>query len=373
MDHIDCMVAGGGVIGLAIARSLALAGREVVIVEAENIIGSHTSSRNSEVIHAGIYYATDSLKARFCIKAIDRLYAYCMERGIPHRQTGKLIVATHDEELPKLKSIHEQAIANGAPGMREISVAEAVALEPELHCVGALHSPMTGIIDSHALMLSLQGEAEDAGAMIAFCSRVSSVRAEGGKFVVHIEGKQPYAMSCDKFINAAGHGAWDIARSMTGLQKQHIPAHFLSKGSYYSLSGRKSPFELLVYPVPGDGSLGIHFTRDLAGQARFGPNVLWMQGEALDYSVPQDRGAEFTEAIRTYWPGLPDDALSPSYCGIRPKLVSSGIPAADFLIQSRRHHGVDGLVQLFGIESPGLTSCLVIGDYVAALVTQESR
>ncbi|MCP4315065.1 MAG: NAD(P)/FAD-dependent oxidoreductase [Hyphomicrobiales bacterium] len=373
MDHIDCMVAGGGVIGLAIARSLARVGREVVIVEAENIIGSHTSSRNSEVIHAGIYYATDSLKARFCVASINRLYAYCRERNIPHKQTGKLIVATHDEELPKLKSIYAQAIANGTPGMREIPAADAIALEPELNCVGALHSPMTGIVDSHALMLSLQGEAEDAGSMIAFCSRVSSVRAGNGKFFVQIEGDQPYAMSSDYFINAAGHGAWDIARSMTGLQKDHIPPHYLSKGSYYSLSGHTCPFETLVYPVPGDGSLGIHFTRDLAGQARFGPNVLWMEGEELDYSVPQDRGAEFTEAIRTYWPGLPDGALMPSYCGIRPKLVSSGVPAADFLIQSRDDHGVDGLVQLFGIESPGLTSCLVIGDYVAALVTQESR
>ncbi|MEX3008006.1 NAD(P)/FAD-dependent oxidoreductase [Hoeflea sp. TYP-13] len=373
MDHIDCIVAGAGVIGLAIARSLAKAGRDVVIVEAEDIIGSHTSSRNSEVIHAGIYYAANSLKARFCVEGKKALYAYCKDRNIPHERTGKLIVASEGEDLPKLKSIHEHALANGVDDIREMSADEAKALEPELRCIAALHSPSTGIIDSHALMLSLLGEAEDAGAMVAFGSTVSSVQADNGKFIVSVEGEQPYTVSCSTFVNAAGHGAWDIARSMKSLKNELIPPHYLSKGSYYSLSGHRSPFRQLIYPVPGDGSLGIHFTRDLAGQARFGPDVLWMEGETLDYSVPQDRGAEFEKAIRTYWPGLPDGALMPSYCGIRPKLVWSGKPAADFLIQSRADHGIDGLVQLFGIESPGLTSCLVIGDYVATLATKESR
>ena len=373
MDHIDCVVAGGGIIGLAIARSLAMAGREVVIVEAENIIGSHTSSRNSEVIHAGIYYATGSLKARFCIDGLERLYAYCRERGIPCEMTGKLIVATHEEELPTLQSILNQARSNHVADIGEITAAEAMALEPELFCVGALHSPRTGIVDSHALMLSLLGEAEDAGAVIAYRSKISEVRAETGSFIVQIEGEQAYTMSCNHFFNAAGHGAWDIARSITGLSPDCIPPHILSKGSYYALSGHTSPFDRLIYPVPGDGSLGIHYTRDLAGQARFGPNVLWMEGEDLDYSVPQDRAREFAEAIKTYWPGLPDDALMPSYCGIRPKMVPSGSPAADFLIQSSKDHGVEGLVQLFGIESPGLTSCLVIGEYVASLATGNSR
>jgi L-2-hydroxyglutarate oxidase LhgO len=373
MEHIDCMIAGAGVIGLAIARSLAFSGREVVIVEAENMIGSHTSSRNSEVIHAGIYYAAGSLKAKFCVEGLRRLYAYCRERNISHAQTGKLIVATSEAEMPQLHSILAHAQANGVDEIHEIPAAEAMALESQVFCVGALHSPRTGIVDSHGLMLSLLGEAEDAGAMIAYCSRVSAVEAAQDRFIVQIEGDQSYEMSCDSFINAAGHGAWDIARSIRALEARHVPPHYLSKGNYYALSGHSSPFKRLVYPVPGDGSLGIHFTRDLAGQARFGPNVQWMEGEVLDYTVETGREAEFAEAIRTYWPGLPDGALMPSYCGIRPKLVPSGSPAADFMIQSPAEHGITGLVQLFGLESPGLTSCLVIGDHVAALVARDFR
>ncbi|MEM9106615.1 MAG: NAD(P)/FAD-dependent oxidoreductase [Pseudomonadota bacterium] len=372
MDHIDCLVAGGGVIGIAIARALAQAGRDVVIVEAETMIGTHTSSRNSEVLHAGIYYAANSLKAKLCVEGIRRLYAYCNERAIPHLQTGKLIVATHEAEMSQLHSILAHARNNQVAEIDEISAKEAMAMEPELFCVGALHSPRTGIIDSHALMLSLLGEAQDAGAMLAYGSRIDAVRRDGDRFVVEIAGDQPYTMSCDCFINAAGHGAWDIARSLADLRPESIPPHILSKGSYYALTGHTSPFEQLVYPIPGDGSLGIHFTRDLAGQARFGPDVLWMEGEMLDYSVPQDKAEEFTIAIRTYWPGIPDNALMPSYCGIRPKMVPSGHPAADFVIQSSSDHGITGLVQLFGIESPGLTSCLVIADYVKTLVSQDS-
>ena len=373
MDHVDCMIAGGGVIGLAIARALAMAGRDVVIVEAETMIGTHTSARNSEVIHAGIYYASGSLKARFCVEGLRRLYAYCAERAIPHLQTGKLIVATDDAEMRKLRAILAQAHANGVDEIDEIPASAAMAMEPELHCVGALHSPRTGIIDSHALMLSLLGEAEDRGTMIAYGSRIDAIRADGDRFVVQIAGEQPYFLSCNSFVNAAGHGAWDIARSLKALDSRHIPPHILSKGSYYALSGHTSPFEQLVYPVPGDGSLGIHFTRDLAGQARFGPNAHWMEGETLDYSVPQDRAPEFAKAIRAYWPGLPDDALMPSYCGIRPKMVASGQPPQDFVIQSSQTHGITGLVQLFGIESPGLTSCLVIADHVAAVLARDSR
>ncbi|MEM6461441.1 MAG: NAD(P)/FAD-dependent oxidoreductase [Pseudomonadota bacterium] len=373
MDHIDCVVAGGGVIGIAIARALARAGREVVIIEAESTIGAHTSSRNSEVIHAGIYYASDSLKARFCVGGLKRLYTYCQERNIAHQQTGKLIVATHPNELPTLDAILAQARANGVAQIEQIPAEEAMRMEPQLHCVGALHSPLTGIFDSHALMLSMLGEAEDAAAMIAFNNRVASVAVEADRFVIQTDGEEPGLLACNHFINAAGHGAWAIARSTAGLSEQHIPPHYLSKGSYYALTGYQTPFERLVYPVPGDGSLGIHFTRDLGGGARFGPDVLWLKGEDLDYSVPQNRGLAFAEAIRTYWPALPDGSLTPSYCGIRPKLVPSGTPPADFVIQSRKDHGIEGLVQLFGIESPGLTACLVIADYVAGLVSGEIR
>ncbi|WP_136660330.1 NAD(P)/FAD-dependent oxidoreductase [Nitratireductor sp. XY-223] len=370
MDHVDCIVAGAGVLGLAVARALALRGRDVIIVEAEGMIGTQTSSRNSEVIHAGIYYAAGSLKARFCVEGKKALYAYCAERGIPHERTGKLIVATDDSQRATLQSIHEHAVENGVD-IRAISAEEAIEYEPELHCVSALHSPSTGIIDSHALMLSLQGEAEDAGAMIAFNSKVIAVRPQRQGFVLDVQGDGTYTLSCKTFVNAAGHGAWEIARSIEGLGSSLIPPHYLSKGNYYALSGHKSPFRQLIYPVPGDGSLGIHFTRDLAGQARFGPDVHWMEGETLDYTVVTGQEQAFTDAIRTYWPGLPENALMPSYCGIRPKMVPSGHAPADFMIQSPDENGISGLVQLFGMESPALTSCLVIGDHVAGLAADE--
>lgn len=371
MDHVDCIVAGAGVLGLAIARSLALRGRDVVVVEAEDMIGTQTSSRNSEVIHAGIYYAAGSLKARFCVAGKKALYAYCAERGIPHERTGKLIVATDDGQRATLQSIHAHAIANGVDDIRAIQAEEAINYEPELFCVSALHSPSSGIIDSHALMLSLQGDAEDAGTMIAFNSRVVAVRPQADGFEIDVEGDGAHTLSCNTFINAAGHGAWAIARAIEGLGRDRIPPHYLSKGNYYALSGHKSPFSQLIYPVPGDGSLGIHFTRDLAGQARFGPDVHWMEGETLDYTVVTGQEQVFAEAIRTYWPGLPDNALMPSYCGIRPKMVPTGHAPADFLVQSPRDSGIAGLVQLFGMESPALTSCLVIGEHVADLAGEE--
>ncbi|MCY6381624.1 NAD(P)/FAD-dependent oxidoreductase [Hoeflea prorocentri] len=373
MDHVNCIVAGAGVIGIATARALALAGRDVVIIEAEDIIGSHTSSRNSEVIHAGIYYAENSLKASFCVSGKMALYDYCRDRAIPHEQTGKLIVATRNEDLDTLASIHRHALANGVDDIRQISAEEAVESEPELSCIAALHSPSTGIVDSHALILSMLGEAEDRGTMVAFGTKVASVRPDGRRFIVAFEGDDADAVSCDIFINAAGHGAWDIARSIPRLPAGIVPPHLLSKGNYYSLSGHPCPFRQLIYPVPGDGSLGIHFTRDLAGQARFGPDVFWMDGEELDYTVLDDRADDFAEAIRTYWPALPDNALAPSYCGIRPKMVGSGQPAADFVIRSPKQNGFNGLVQLFGMESPGLTGCLVIGEYVADMALKDFR
>ena len=368
MDHIDCIVAGGGVVGLGIARALALAGREVVIIEAENIVGSHTSARNSEVIHAGIYYAAGSLKARLCVSGKPALYTYCQDHGIGHERTGKLIVAAREEDLPGLASIREHALANGVDDIRAISAQEAMALEPELFCVGALSSPSTGIVDSHALMLALRGDAEDAGAMIAFNSRVTSLEPADGRLKVCVGGAEPSVVTCNDFVNAAGHGAWDIARSVPGLSAGAIPPHLLSKGNYYALSGHATPFRQLIYPMPGDGSLGIHFTRDLAGQARFGPDVEWMEGEELDYNVATGKEKLFEDDIRSYWPNLPANALVPSYCGIRPKMIGTGMAPADFIIQSPRDNGIDGLTQLFGMESPGLTSCLSIGDYVAQIV-----
>jgi len=365
MDHVDCVVAGAGVIGLAVARALALAGRDVVIVESEEAIGTQTSSRNSEVIHAGIYYASGSLKARLCVRGREALYAYCAERGIPHLRTGKLIVAARESDLPGLKALHEQAVANGVDNLVAISADDAKSMEPQLQCIAALHSPSTGIVDSHALMLGYQGDAEDNGAMIAFNSRLTAVQSDDRRLVLTIEGDTRTEISCSLLVNAAGHGAWNIARRVNGLAPDAIPAHVLAKGNYYALQGCRSPFTHLIYPMPGDGGLGIHFTRDLAGQARFGPDVEWLKDETLDYRVSGGREAEFTEAIRSYWPGLPDNALVADYSGIRPKMVGSGSAAADFVIQTPNDHGVNGLIQLFGIESPGLTASLAIGDLVA--------
>ncbi len=373
MDHVDCVVAGAGVIGLTAARSLALAGREVVVVEAEAMIGTQTSSRNSEVIHAGIYYATGSFKARLCVAGREALYAYCRDRGIPHDRTGKLIVAAREADLAGLKAIHAQALANGVGNIVAITAAEAMSMEPQLHCIAALHSPSTGIVDSHALMLSYQGEAEDRGAMIAFENRLVAVRQEGLRLVLTVDGDERTEISCSLLVNAAGHGAWDIARNIAGLPCEAIPPHVLSKGNYYALKEGRAPFRHLVYPMPGDGSLGIHFTRDLAGQARFGPDVEWLEGETLDYRVSAGREKAFTEAIRSYWPDLPDDALVPDYCGIRPKMVGSGKAPADFLIQTPEDHGIAGLIQLFGIESPGLTASLAIGDYIARCAAEQRR
>jgi len=366
MDHVDCVIAGAGVIGLAVTRALALAGRDVVVIEAEDIIGSQTSSRNSEVIHAGIYYATGSLKARLCVAGRDALYAYCTDRHIAHERTGKLIVATRDAELPKLAAIRDQALANGVTDVRMLSAGEAMALEPALFCVAALHSPSTGIVDSHGLMLSYQGEAEDHGAMIAFGSRIVVVRPDTNRLVLTVDGDTQSEIACACFVNAAGHGAWDIAHAIGGLPAAAIPDHYLCKGNYYALEGHPTPFQRLIYPMPGDGNLGIHFTRDLAGQARFGPDVEWLATDVPDYRVSADRGAAFEQAVRSYWPGLPTGALVPGYYGIRPKLVGSGEPAADFIIQTPADHGIRGLVQLFGIESPGLTASLAIGERIAA-------
>jgi L-2-hydroxyglutarate oxidase LhgO len=364
MDKVDCVVVGAGVIGLAVARKLAQAGREVIVLEAAEGIGTVTSSRNSEVIHAGIYYKAGSLMARMCVSGKQALYVYCREHGIPHRNCGKLIVATTPKETEKLQSIRAHAEANGVLDMQTLSGGAARALEPALNCDAALLSPSTGIIDSHAYMLALRGDAEEAGAACAFYTPLIRAKAAAGKIEVDAGGEAPMTIECDLFINAAGLGAPAVARSIEGMPIELIPVPYLAKGNYFSCSAR-APFSHLIYPVPEPGGLGVHLTLDLAGQARFGPDVEWV--DAIDYAVDPARAERFYPAIRRYWPTLPDGALMPSYSGIRPKIVPPAVASQDFLIQGPRDHGVAGLINLFGIESPGLTSSLAIADYVGEL------
>ena len=372
MERVECVVVGAGVVGLAVARRLARAGREVIVLEAADAIGTGTSSRNSEVIHAGIYYPTGSLRARLCVPGRDALYDYCAAHGVEHRRIGKLIVATEESQLPKLAAIRAQAAANGVTDLTEVDAATAMRWEPNLRTVGALLSPSTGIIDSHGLMLALLGDAGEAGAMLALQSPLlRSHRASGG-FELEVGGAEPMRIACSTLVNAAGLGAWTVARGLEGLDAAHVPPRVLAKGNYYALAAGRSPFSRLVYPVPVEGGLGVHLTLDLAGQARFGPDVEWLGDIAghregpIDYAVDPVRADSFYGAVRAYWPGLPDHALVPAYSGVRPKLSGPGQPQADFLIQGPGTHGVEGLVNLFGIESPGLTSCLAIADAVAA-------
>ena len=365
MDHVECVVVGAGVVGLAIARRLASAGREVLVVEAAEGIGTVTSSRNSEVIHAGIYYPAGSLMARMCVAGKRMLYDYCSDHGVPHRNCGKLIVATSDHEAGKLAAIKAHATANSVTDMRELSGREARELEPALHCEAALLSPSTGIIDSHALMLALQGDAEAAGAMFAFHAPMLHAVATKAGFEVSVGGTAPLSLRCDLLVNAAGLAATSVARNIAGVPLALIPPAYLAKGNYFSCSAR-SPFSRLIYPVPEPGGLGVHLTLDLAGQARFGPDVEWI--DTVDYNVDPARAERFYPAIRRYWPGLPDGALMPSYSGIRPKIVPPAVAVQDFNIQGPYDHGLAGLVNLFGIESPGLTSCLAIADHVANLL-----
>ena len=358
MDRVDAVVIGAGVVGLAIARELALAGREVVILDAEEAIGTHTSSRNSEVIHAGIYYPKGSLKARACVEGKQLLYAYCASHGVPHRRCGKLIVATTEQQLGELGAIREKAHANGVTDVDWIAKEEVARMEPELFCMGALHSPSTGIIDSHALMLAYLGDAEAHGAMLALKSPLEHARVNQG-FELHVLGSDP--IHCTVLVNSAGLRAPTVAKAIAGYPSEMAPGEFYAKGNYYSLA-RKNPFKRLIYPVPEPGGLGVHVTLDLAGQARFGPDVEWIDG--INYDVDPRRADRFYAAIRRYWPGLPDGALAPGYAGIRPKTAGPKEPAPDFEIQGPRKHGVTGLVQLFGIESPGLTASLSLARTV---------
>ncbi len=361
MEQVDCIVVGAGVVGLAVARSLAMAGREVIVLEAAEGIGTETSSRNSEVIHAGIYYPANSLMARFCVAGRRMLYPYCIEKGVPHRNCGKLIVATNEREDAMLAGIKGRAEANGVEGMRVLTAAEAIAMEPNLHCTSALHSPATGIIDSHSYMLALQGDAENAGATMVFFSPVVAARVAGRGMEVEVGGADPMTLRCNLLVNAAGLHAPFLARHFDGMPQDRVPTAYFAKGNYFTLSGR-SPFSRLIYPVPVPGGLGVHLTMDLGGQAKFGPDVEWI--DEIDYLVDPRRSDSFYAAVRTYWPGLKDGALQPGYAGIRPKIVPKGAPAQDFVVQGPQTHGVPGLINLFGIESPGLTASLAIAAHV---------
>jgi L-2-hydroxyglutarate oxidase LhgO len=365
VDSVDCLVIGAGVIGLAIARALARAGREVVVVEAENAVGEGVSSRNSEVIHAGIYYPTGLTKTRLCVEGKEMLYRFCGEYGVPHRRCGKLIVAANENEVAGLAALEARAKANGVHDLVWLTGEEARALEPELKAERALLSPSTGIVDSHALMLALWGDAEAHGAAIAFATPVVSGQVEREGLTIETGGGEAMPLTAANVINAAGLGAQAVARTIQGVPIETIPPLHLAKGNYFSLSGR-SPFSRLVYPMPAEGGLGVHLTLDLAGQARFGPDVEWVN--ALDYDVDPRRSESFYGAIRTYWPGLPDGALQPAYAGIRPKIARPGGSSTDFLIQTENEHGVRGLINLFGIESPGLTASLAIAQRVAELL-----
>ena len=364
MDRVDCVVVGAGVIGLAVARRLAQAGREVVVLEAAEGIGTVTSSRNSEVIHAGIYYKAGSLMARTCVAGKKMLYRYCADHGVPHKNCGKLIVATTPKEAEKLQSIRAHAEANGVLDMQMLSGEAARALEPALNCDAALLSPSTGIIDSHAFMLALRGDAEAAGAALAFHTPLLHARVVAGKIELDAGGDAPMTLECRLLVNSAGLNAPAVARGIDGMPLASIPRAYLAKGNYFSCS-RKAPFSHLIYPVPEPGGLGVHLTLDMAGQARFGPDVEWV--DTIDYAVDPARAARFYPAIRKYWPALPDGALMPSYSGMRPKIVPPAVASQDFVIQGPKDHGVAGLINLFGIESPGLTSSLAIADYVGEL------
>ena len=369
MDRVECVVVGAGVVGLAVARTLARSGREVVVLEAERLIGSHTSARNSEVIHAGIYYPQDSAKARLCVRGRETLYAWCAAHGVPHRRIGKIIVATSDGQEGELGRIAAAAAANGVDDLRPLGRAELRALEPALSGVAGLLSPSTGIIDSHALMLSYRGELEDRGGGVALDTGFVAARPEREGFAVEVEsgatsGGERMTLGCDLLVNAAGLFAGEVAKGIEGLAAPFARRVFYCKGNYFGLAGRV-PFSHLVYPVPERDGLGTHLTLDLAGRGRFGPDTEWISG--IDYGLDPRRGDGFYAAIRRYWPDLPDGALAPDYTGIRPKLFPAGGPATDFVIEGPEAHGLPGLVNLFGIESPGLTASLAIAEEVLAV------
>lgn len=380
MDKVDCVVIGAGVVGLAVARALALSptfkGREVMVLEAASAIGTGTSSRNSEVIHAGIYYPQGSLKAQLCVQGRAMLYDYCAERGIGFKRCGKLLVATNDVQVAQLQGIIAKAAANGVHDLVLLTRDQARSLEPQLECVAAVHSPSTGIVDSHALMLAMQGDLENAGGMVVLNSAVESATViplnstiSGVKYAqaaIQLIASDGTELEATTVVNAAGLHAPALARRFVGLDAPHVPPAFFAKGNYFTLSGR-SPFERLIYPVPEAAGLGVHLTLDLGGQAKFGPDVQWVDSPD-DLVVDPARGDAFYAEVRKYWPNLQDGALIAGYAGIRPKINAPHEAAKDFMIQGPKDHGVAGLVNLFGIESPGLTSSLAIGELVARML-----
>jgi L-2-hydroxyglutarate oxidase LhgO len=364
MDSIDCVVIGAGAVGLAVARSLARRGREVVILEVATSFGTGVSSRNSEVIHAGIYYPRGSLKAQLCVTGRERLYAFCEQFGVQHRRCGKLIVATSNDEINDLKAIRAAASGNGVE-LPWLERDAAQQLEPQLNCVAALHSQNTGIIDSRGFMLALLADAEAHGAVLACHSRVVRMWLETQTVLIAVNDDSRPSIRARTVINCTSLEAPHVASTIEGFPQEHVPRAYFARGHYFSLPGR-SPFQHLVYPIPEPGGLGVHLTLDLAGQARFGPDVEWIDEPSYDVDIA--RAGRFYGAIRRFWPQLQDGQLVPAYAGIRPKIVGPGEPAADFRIDGPARHGVNGIVNLFGIESPGLTASLAIGDYVAGMI-----
>lgn len=382
MESVPYVVIGAGVIGLAVASSLARSGREVCVLERERQFGMIISSRNSEVIHAGIYYPPGSLKARLCVEGKDMLYEYCKAHSVPHQRIGKLIIAS-SEQQGELLAIQRCAAENGVSDLTLLTREEARTQEPELDCASALFSPSTGIVDSHALMLSLLSDAERHGARVVYNTEVVSLAPTSRGVVINTAGnapysdkpcsKKPYALEAHCVINACGLDASKLANETTGISAEHAPRTYYAKGSYFTLAG-KSPFSHLIYPIPEPGGLGVHLTLDLGGAARFGPDVEWLEAEEIrpsDYAIDPQRVSKFYPVIRRYWPDLPDGALLPGYTGIRPKLAGPGQTAADFRIEGPKTHGIKGLINLFGIESPGLTASLAIAQYVQAIVERE--
>ena len=364
METIDCVVVGAGVVGLACARSLALSGREVLILESENDFGTGISARNSEVIHAGLYYPPGSLKARLCLAGRDMLYRYCRERGVPHRRTGKLVVAAHPGQQSALEALATNARRNGVTGLRLLDASALARLEPALYAHSALYSPDTGIIDSHQLMLALLADGEAAGAILATNSALTAGKVTGHGIELDIvSGGESLRLRSQWLVNAAGLSAHAVAGCLEGLGEEHTPRQWYARGDYFTYSG-KAPFSHLIYPLPEPGGLGVHLTLDMAGQARFGPDVTWL--DAPDFQVDAGKAAAFARSISSWWPEIDAERLSPGYAGVRPKLSGPGEPDSDFRIDGPRRHGVPGLVNLFGIESPGLTSCLTIARQVIA-------
>jgi len=366
MDTADCIVIGAGVVGLAVARLLALTGRDVIVLEAQDCIGSGISSRNSEVIHAGIYYPAASLKAALCVSGRKQLYQYCAEHAVPVKRCGKLIVATQQQQHPQLLAIQDKARINGVDDLVLLDKAAAIQREPDILCSSALWSPSTGIIDSHAYMLALQADLENAGSMIVFNSKVTAGSVVNGLPVVNVESEgSTVNLAARTVVNCAGLGSDKLAQAIEGIDLKTVPSYHYARGNYFNCVV-KSPFSSLIYPVPNEYGLGVHVTHDIAGQLRFGPDVEWV--DEINYEVDPKRSEVFYDAIRSYWPELPDNSLLPAYSGIRPKIQGKGSQASDFVIQDESAHGVPGLVNLFGIESPGLTSSLALADHVCNLI-----